>query len=840
MDKTDLANEVAELFRMNGHAVEVSVKINHREIDVVARELQGIFPKTYLIECADYAQAVGVGKMQDDLNKLAAARRELGESAVLVHVSRNGYTQEAAGLALSEGVSHTSIENIRRNLINFEPYVTYVRKDPLREIILREYQPTAVSQEGGLRSGARKAVDYLEAWRLSSEPHIFILGDYGVGKSWMLRRYLYHLLDSYEKDNLNAPLPFFIPLQQFTKAFDFQNLILKTFHSYGLSGAHFEAFLHLMRVGRVILLLDSFDEMAQHLDRSVVRANLRGIFTAAAGHSRIVVTSRPNYFENRAERILMVDRYRGGSDHQLDVMQIELEENISIDVGHYLERASFARLNDLSETQRRELFKTVLGDNSAALKTLDGLMSRFQSLKHLSQRAVIARLLTTVAETLADSRKIERFDGQPLVPDDLKELSEAKIFEIIVHNLLHRDQGIGSLSAKERLTFLRRLAVYLQGRGRDPFASPDEIREIVRDVFASNLAHTDAPEQQLESFYRTCRRHSGLTTEGQFHDTSGVIDLPVADADMDSRVGFSHNSLREYLVADYMLDAFQRRSERDIYRLFGVSSNDQIIAFAADICQQNPTVMNLVSGTYVETFDSKTCELLFPVLWSLVSRSYLSVSEALGNPPQFKNLDLSLARLDKIDLSKASFEGCLLQDTDFTDTDLGGAVFPHSILDRTRLDGTNLRGAALRESEIASVFVFDSFVTKTSAVLTGTAARQWLFSRGADVDPTGLNPHLGKPWYEAAREVVRTLEKRAFGAHQARSLSKGTDVRERAFAEEFVGYLLKNSMLQDLGKSHDGGRLVKVDPAYLPELTAFAKSGVIGPSLRSFFDRKFG
>lgn len=586
MDQTALTNEVAELFRLNGHAVEVSVKINHREIDVVARELQGIFPKVYLIECADYAKPVGVSKIQEDINKLLAARRDMGESAVLVHVSRNGYTAEASGLARSEGISFSGIDSIRANLINFEPYVKFVKDDPLRRIILREYQPTAMSQEGGVRAGAKRAIEFLEGWRKTENPYLIVLGDYGVGKSWMLRRYLYHLVDAYERTPLETPLPFLIPLQQFTKAFDFQNLVLKTFQAYGLTGAHYDAFMHLVRTGRVILLLDSFDEMAQHLDRSVVRSNLQEIFTAASGKSRLIITSRPNYFENRSERILLVDRFKAQSDHKLDVLRLELDEAQSREVEVFLGQANFARLNDLSEDQRRQLFKVVLGEKSTALQTLDGLMTRFQSLKHLSQRAVIARLLTTVAETLADTRKLETFDGQPLVPDDLTELSEAKIFEIIVHNLLHRDQGIGNLSARERLTFLRRFAIFLQRKGRDAFASPDEIREIVRQVFSGNLAHTDAPEQQLENYYRTCRRHSGLTTEGQFHDTSGVIDLPVSDADVDSRVGFSHNSIREYLVADYLLDAFQREAGSDIGRAVGVNLTDQIVGFAADVLRR--------------------------------------------------------------------------------------------------------------------------------------------------------------------------------------------------------------------------------------------------------------
>ena len=55
MDKTSLVKAVANLFELTGHRVQTSVKINHREIDVVAEELNTLLRKTVLIECADYS-----------------------------------------------------------------------------------------------------------------------------------------------------------------------------------------------------------------------------------------------------------------------------------------------------------------------------------------------------------------------------------------------------------------------------------------------------------------------------------------------------------------------------------------------------------------------------------------------------------------------------------------------------------------------------------------------------------------------------------------------------------------------------------------------------------------
>ncbi|MCY4488977.1 MAG: hypothetical protein OXF11_17925 [Deltaproteobacteria bacterium] len=103
MDKTPLAKEVAHLFRVTGHKVDVSVEINHSEIDVRAEETQGLVRKVILVECADYGRPVGIRKMREDLNKLEAARELLKHNAVLMHVSRNGYSKNASGFALDNG-----------------------------------------------------------------------------------------------------------------------------------------------------------------------------------------------------------------------------------------------------------------------------------------------------------------------------------------------------------------------------------------------------------------------------------------------------------------------------------------------------------------------------------------------------------------------------------------------------------------------------------------------------------------------------------------------------------------------------------------------------------------
>jgi hypothetical protein len=836
MDKTELVSRVSNLFRISGYKVDSSVKINHREIDIRAEETQGLVRKIILAECAEYNKPVGISKLQEDLNKLESAKQTLKDKSIIMHVSLNGYSPDASGYALDRGIEIFSYEDLTYQLINFDSYIEAIENDPSREIILREYQPNKIHYEGKLKGG-KLSLTFFDEWLNSGYKWLTLLGDYGVGKSWTLKRLLYYFIEHYKGNKKSTPLPFFIPLQRFTKAFDFENLILRTFQMYGLSGVHYEAFSFLMKEGKIVFLLDSFDEMAQHLKRDTIRENLKELLIGVSKNSKAIMTSRPNYFEGRAERLLVVERDGDIVWHPLDKKKFEYQNILSRTIKGRLEASQFARINDLNISQRRKLFKIVLGADSDAYKKLDELMKKFNELDSLSNRAVIARLLTTVAETIASSKEQKTVDGYALLPDDLKTLNQAKIFEIIIYNLLGRDDNIGSLSATARLSFLRNFAIYLQQRNRSMFASPNEIRSLVKELFDFELRRSDTPEQLLESFYRTCRRHSGLTTESQFSDTSGQIDIPVDEDDSDSNVGFSHNSIREYLVADAIADFLV--NENKYFRIESLLYNDLIGDFFIWKAEYYEGLTDKLKEKYFATGESNLHELLFKIILRFIQKDPNKYMSILGKTPTVNNIDISGIDFSGLSLQNGIIENCLAIDADFRKADLRKASFKNTILENVMFDDAVLNETDFRNAEIESIYVFDQYDSNTVKILSGKSARQWIYSHGAIVFPTNdLNLLMGKPWYEAAREVTRTIEHKMSGTHQDISLSKGTRKENRSFAEEFVDYLISKKLLLKVTKSKTGpGWVVKLDKKYTHLITSFSKDGKIHEILAPFFKK---
>jgi predicted NACHT family NTPase len=76
-----------------------------------------------------------------------------------------------------------------------------------------------------------------------------------------------------------------------------------------------------MNKGRIVFLLDSFDEMAQHLKRNTIRDNLKEILIGISNKSKAIMTSRPNFFEGRAERLLLVEKNGSLEWHDIDKQQ---------------------------------------------------------------------------------------------------------------------------------------------------------------------------------------------------------------------------------------------------------------------------------------------------------------------------------------------------------------------------------------------------------------------------------------------------------------------------------------------------------------------------------------
>ncbi len=142
--------------------------------------------------------------------------------------------------------------------------------------------------------------DVVDAWLTErNSPALAILGDSGTGKTWFCRHYAHRQLNRYLKDPAHERLPLLITLRDFTRVASVQQLIndaLLEQYRLPLIGSAFEIFTVMNRHGKLLLLLDGFDEMAAHTSHHSIADNLSILTNLIHDNSKVILTSTPELF----------------------------------------------------------------------------------------------------------------------------------------------------------------------------------------------------------------------------------------------------------------------------------------------------------------------------------------------------------------------------------------------------------------------------------------------------------------------------------------------------------------------------------------------------------------
>jgi len=166
--------------------------------------------------------------------------------------------------------------------------------------------------------------------------HISILGEFGTGKTWFTHHYAWLLMKKYreakEKGLARPRLPLVIQLRDYAKALDCQNLIADFFfrkHEINLPG--YSAFEQLNRMGRLLLIFDGFDEMADKLDRQKMINNFWELARVVVPGAKAILTCRTEHFPHAKEgrdllnaQLKASTAYLTGNPPQFEILELEL------------------------------------------------------------------------------------------------------------------------------------------------------------------------------------------------------------------------------------------------------------------------------------------------------------------------------------------------------------------------------------------------------------------------------------------------------------------------------------------------------------------------------------
>jgi hypothetical protein len=281
-DSTSFPMAIKQLFELNNYAVKGPLHIHGAEIDLVAHHKSDPFSTPIYIEATiEYVDNEKYGK---DVGKLALIREKEPEARRLI-ISARGFSNPVQERAKESRIQTLTYDELFAQFEKFDPYIkgysleTEIGKELIR--LSEIYEEPYFEDE----QGKDFASEFLTKWRDNPDPEkrwLVIIGEYGTGKTALTKILQYRWLQEYKR-NPSLPIPFRIELRDFTRQFDARGLLHHFLDNNFLGHIPVDFVYSLLRSGRVILLLDGYDEMAQYLHVRERRTCLGALAELSAG-----------------------------------------------------------------------------------------------------------------------------------------------------------------------------------------------------------------------------------------------------------------------------------------------------------------------------------------------------------------------------------------------------------------------------------------------------------------------------------------------------------------------------------------------------------------------------
>lgn len=711
LTKDTLPTAIRSLLMQNNYEVRGPEQVHGAEVDLIAvRRGDPFSPEVYIEATVEYVDNDKYGK---DVGKLAMAAHQDPRSRLLI-VSSQGFSLPVKERAKATGIETLTFDELFSRFESFGPYLSGILAEGELARELGELQRVYIEPSFHDAFGQDVATSFLTRWRDGQDTKkrwLIVVGEYGTGKT-ALTKVLQRRWALEYRSNPAIPIPFRLELRQFTRQFDARGLVHQFLDSNRLSHLSIDFVFSLIRSGRIVLLLDGYDEMAQYMLPRERRACLEALAELSAEGARGILTSRPNYFTETEEfqifEILYAtlkhgQYYLSAADQELVKREKYVDQLIESQFLNRYERT----LKDLTDAQTEELVERSLASDPSGRAAVLNLVRRVfrerdeGAATSLSGKPVIISYLLEVVDDL------KRHKDETQAEVESAPLSEWGVYQLIVDALMIRDLRRSSrVSPVQRRGFLRVLAVLLSRRD-NPAVSEDLFIELIKREFRSEfrrLSPEDRP-RAIDQYFEDLRSSATLTRSAE----SGTPGWR-----------FSHNSLREFLVAEYLIESLTAEDAESIPE---VPISDAMRIFVAskgleELGELAARLRELWRGRKTERGAGQMLVLLWDGLSRLVAGCADpggSILQRIAGTPVAAS-DVTLGRLKfsteekTASLDVASFNGSMLSDVDFSfssckDSDFSGAVLENTLFREADLSGASFRGALLFDVELTDADV---------------------------------------------------------------------------------------------------------------------------------------
>ena len=290
--------------RLLWYLVERNVSMHGCQIDLYAEYQTGTIRLRLMIECKDYrnGQAVGVKEIKEFIGALTPALGHLVDKGLIV--SQSEFTREAKNLAASTGIELVRLQDLEHKLVDFEGYTDQVIKEHTNSPAYPCYidlSATSIEDfEGAPPDSFQRPIDTVIDRLLFGlkKQKLALLGNFGTGKTTFCRKYAHDLALKYREnpDDPKNRIPIVIQLKDYESRLDIQELITNTFQFRYAVRLDIKLCEQLQKLGRLLILLDGFDEMSTRVDPEIVQDNIRELNKLARiPENKFIITCRTHF-----------------------------------------------------------------------------------------------------------------------------------------------------------------------------------------------------------------------------------------------------------------------------------------------------------------------------------------------------------------------------------------------------------------------------------------------------------------------------------------------------------------------------------------------------------------
>ncbi len=520
------------------------------------------------------------------------------------------------------------------------------------------------------------AFDYL-GQRIEDTPVMLVLGDYGSGKSFLIRKFLLkyiNLFNNKDFENRTSRLPVYYHLSDFYGV-DHDLIVRKLVSRLNEYGDDYnrisnEEFLEMCRNGELLCMLDGFDEIPLLMLYSEPFQKLMQILNVLnTGENRIVITSRPGVF----------------------IHEIQQEELIKlVQIMHILpwNEDMFLKYLVMCEGIGWHYHKGYSGFNQLIQKT--------PTLLELTSKPLFCRMLVETSDKINTK--------------NASEIDVSELYNLYISNHLQKD-----------IT-------------RSPIKDVEAKIEMMTAT-ATGMLEQNRINLTSDELNATLSKHAQSISSHKLRDfaTQDATNYTLLISSWDNKVAFSHKSFYEYFVARKGHEELLHLADSPPKILADYKLSTEIIKFLAGFLKKQSAIdaVENLSRVFQKDDDrhgyisNKNPLLTRNLFLLLVAHTHIARDIKLPSHTDLTDININglstSAKLlgigfDGINCAGADFRHITLKNSSFVESKLNRCLFDGADLCEVDFSDADLQGISCRDARFYGACFEDAIVRQADTL----------------------------------------------------------------------------------------------------------------------------